>query len=297
MTITCMTRTPRMFRGRLGAMAATVLLGLSACNQLEKVDESGGDGGGTLPTDVQLAFERSCATSAACHAAGGISPTLEGAGITDLIGAPATGSAIPLLTLGDTANSYVALKMLPDDVLAGLGQTRVGSRMPLGFDYASGNADILGDTRTILAWIGGADFPGGDGGEETSDPTTGAASTDSGESETGPGAEPTFADVVSKVITPTCFCHNAAPNDAANGGLSMMAGMEYASIVGVKSNQLATMNLVTASDPDNSYLYLKVINKHLDAGGSGDVMPLGAMLSADKALIIEEWIAAGALDN
>ncbi|HEY0136015.1 MAG TPA: hypothetical protein VGB85_18140 [Nannocystis sp.] len=269
-----------------------VSLALSACNQLEKIDESGNaSGGDSIPTDVQLAFERSCGTSPACHAAGGLPPTLEGAGIGALIGAPSS-AGIPLITLGDTANSYVAIKMLPDDVLGGLGVMRMGARMPLGFDYATGSEDILADTRTILAWIGGADYPGGGTGE-TADPTD-----DGGESSSSGGAlEPTFANVESTIYATSCSCHYFAPGGPGNGELGLQMGMSYAATVGVKSKQLATMDLIKAGDPEASYLYLKTINKHLDAGGVGDKMPQGGMLSPEQLMLLEEWITAGALNN
>lgn len=282
-----MTRTPRDTR----ACVAAVLLGLSACNQLEKIDESGSaSGGDSIPTDVQLAFERSCGTSTSCHAAGGITPTLAGPGIGALIGAPST-AGIPQITLGDTANSYIAIKMFPDEVLGGLGVMRMGARMPLGFNYDSANEAVLADTRTILAWIGGADFPGGGTGE-TGDPTgTG------GESSTGEMLEPTFANVESTIYATSCSCHYFTAAGPGNGDLTLQMGMSYAATVGVKSTQLTTMDLIKAGDPDNSYLYLKTIGTHLDADGSGDQMPPGGMLTAEQLMLLEEWIAAGALDN
>jgi len=280
--------TPRLRDPR--ACVAALLLGLSACNQLEKLDENGSaSGGDSIPTDVQLAFEGSCGTSPACHAAGGVPPTLEGAGIGALIGSPSP-AGVPYITLGDTANSYIALKMLPQAVVDGLGAARMGNRMPLGFDYASGNEDVLAETRTILAWIGGADYPGGGGGtEDTGDATTTATTT-------AEPLEPTFANVQAQVF-PSCSCHNADPLDVLNGNFSMKAGMEYAAIVNIKSGQLATMDYIKPSDPDTSYLYLKVTNKHLDAGGIGDPMPPSGMLSADKVMLLEEWIAAGAMND
>lgn len=270
---------------------AVVLLALPACNQLEKIDDSNSGGGqGGLPATVQLAFERSCGT-AGCHAAGATAPTLEGAGIADLIGAPSMGSALPLITLGDTASSYIAIKMLPDDVIAGLGVTRTGSRMPLGFDYASGNAEKLADTRTILAWIGGADYS--DGGMTE---TGGAETTGGGESTAGPMLEPTFANIQSEIFAKTCSCHNA-PAGGANGNLSLQMDTAYANIFGVKSSELATLDLVKAGEPDNSYLFLKVNGTFLEAGGSGLVMPIGSMLPPDQLMLMEEWITAGALNN
>ena len=269
------------------------LLALPACNQLEKIDESGtASGGDSVPTEVQLAFEGSCGTSTSCHAAGGIPPTLEGAGIGALIGAPSS-AGIPQITLGDTANSYVAIKMLPDAVLGGLGVMRMGNRMPLGFNYDGGDEQTLANTRTILAWIGGADYPGGG---ETSDPT-GEPTGDAGESSTGDMLEPTFANVESTIYATSCSCHYFAPGGAGNGELGLQMGMSYAATVGVKSKQLTTMDLIKPGDPEASYLYLKTINKHLDAGGAGDKMPVGGMLSPEQLMLLEEWITAGALEN
>ena len=287
----CMNRMKRM--NRAYGCAAALLLALPGCNQLEKIDDSnsGGDEGG-VPAAVQLAFERSCGT-AGCHSTGATAPALEGAGIADLIGAPSTGSALPLITLGDTANSYIAIKMLPDDVIAGLGVTRTGSRMPQGFDYASGNADKLADTRTILAWIGGADYPGGGGGMTE----TGGNETTSGEESTaGPMLEPTFANVQAEIFMKACSCHNSQAMPG-NGNLSLEMATAYANLFGVKSSQLATMDLVKAGEPDKSYLFLKVNNTQIEAGGMGGVMPVGGMLTPEQLMLLEEWISAGAMDN
>jgi hypothetical protein len=268
------------------AGAAALVLTLTGCNQLEKLDASGSGGDGEVPAEVQAAFERSCGNSTACHKAGGQSPTLEGAGISGLIGTPST-SGLPLVTLGDTSNSYIAIKMLPDDVIAGLGATRVGTRMPQAFDYATGSADTLADTQVILAWIGGATFTGGGetGGESTGDPTG--------------GGEPTFTRVQDEIFKGSCSCHLAAANEPLNGNLSLLVDDAYANIVNVKSLEATTTNFITPNDPAASYLYLKVTGDFLDvAGGAPDPMPLGgAMLDADKIKLLEDWILAGAMDN
>ncbi len=260
--------------------------GLTGCNQLERVDASGVSGGGDdIPPEVRAAFERSCG-KAGCHVAGAQSPTLAGDGIGGLIGAP-SGAGVPMISLGDTANSYIALKVLPDEVLAGLGASRNGARMPLGLIDANAQEDI----QTILAWIGGADFPGGGTGGD--DETTGDAEGSS----TGGGEplEPTWANIESKIFAPTCSCH-LAPAGAGNGNLSLESGKAYANIINVKSKQATTMNLVTPMDPANSYLFLKINGEFLDApGGSGDQMPqFGTALSEDLQLLMQEWIEAGA---
>lgn len=276
--------------------SAALVLALAGCNQLEKLDATGGGGGDEVPAAVRAAFERSCGNSAACHAGGGQSPSLEGAGIAGVIGSPANGSALPLVTLGDTSNSYIAIKMLPDDVIAGLGATRTGTRMPLAFDYATGSADMLADTQIILAWIGGATFPGGGGGSETAGESTGDPS---GEMTTGGGGEPTFTRVQKEIFALSCSCHLAAPNDPLNGELDLRDTNAYANIVGVKSKDAMTTDFITPNDPTTSYLYLKVTGAFMDVpGGMPSLMPLGgAMLAADKITLLEDWILAGALDN
>lgn len=274
----------------LRGWSAALVLALTGCNQLEKLDGSAeGGGGDEVPPEVRAAFERSCGNSAACHAAGGQSPTLEGAGIGGVIGSPSNGSALPLVTLGDTANSYIAIKMLPESVIAGLGQTRTAGQMPLGFDYATGSADTLADTQVILAWIGGATFPGGGGEETTGDPTTGDPTGDT---------TPTFTRVKAEIFMASCSCHLSPPAEF-NGNLTLVDADAFASIVDVKSKQATTTNLITPSDPTASYLYLKVTGDFLDVmGGGPDLMPLGgAMLADDKIKLLEDWILAGAKDD
>lgn len=263
------------------------------CNQLEAIDESASGGGGDLPPDVVAAFERSCGNSPGCHAAGGQSPTLDATVSSMIIGGSANGSAIPLVTLGDTANSYIAIKMLPDSVISGFGATRTGSRMPLGFDPATGSPETLADTQTILAWIGGADFPGGgDTGGMTTDPTTGDPTTGD--------TTPTFTRVKDEILTPICGpCHVGAPDPVGNGGLIVVpADVAYANIVDVKSTQATTTDLVKGGEPLASYLYLKLSGDFADvAGGKAAQMPLGGMLDDAQLKLVEDWILAGAMDD
>ena len=74
----------------------------------------------------------------------------------------------------------------------------------------------------------------------------------------------------------------------------------YANIVDTASVGLPAMNLITPGEPDNSYLYLKVSLTNADIaarGGSGATMPSGGMFMPDQLALIEEWIAAGALND
>ena len=276
------------------ALLVTVGLGLGGCNQLEKIDDAGAEGGGgdEVPAAVEAAFVRSCASSPACHA-GGPAPALDG-NIGALIGAPSS-TGIPMVTIGNSAQSYIAIKMLPDDVLAGLGVTRMGARMPLGYDFGAGDPNTLADTLTILAWIGGADFgdAGGTGDEMTGGDPTGDDSTSTG----GEPLAPTFTNINDTIITPACSCHltTAMPG---NGNLDLTAGNAYANIFEKKSTQATTVNLITPGDPAASYFYLKLTGEFMMApGGTGSVMPQGGMLTDEQILLVEEWILAGAMND
>ena len=72
--------------------------------------------------------------------------------------------------------------------------------------------------------------------------------------------------------------------------LTLNDGMSAAELVGVDSTQVPGLARVTAGDLDNSYLWLKLNNIHLDGGGSGNVMPPGGMLGQDDLDKVESWI-------
>lgn len=267
-------------------LALLASLPAAACNQLEAIDDTdGGGGSGGIPTVVRDAFTASCG-KAGCHGeTGPTNPPLAGAKLDDILTGQGAGG--PYVTLGDTANSYLAIKMLPDATLNALGITRSGLRMPLDGDFTNPNLQI------ILAWMAGADFGDGGGGGGT----TGGGTDGTGGSTGGVDpAAPVFTNV-QKIFDGKCFCHNAAPDMALNGNLSLQDGMAYANIVGVKSPTVA-INLVEPGDPAQSYLYLKLDGTYDTIPGSGGMkMPQGGMLSADELALIEAWITMDALDN
>lgn len=277
-----------MMRSLAKFTGLALLLALPACNQLEAIDDGGDDGGGGggVPPEVRAAFESSCGITG-CHSPGGQTPVLAGAALDSIVGGKATQSSIPLVTLGDTANSYIAIKMLPPAVVASLGVERGGGQMPPGGGGPNPNINI------ILAWIAGAPFEGG-GGEETTGEPPGDPTETGGT--TGMPVEATLTEV-QKIFNVSCACHLSPPDAALNGNLNFAEGMAYANLVGVKSGQATMLDLVTPMDPENSYLYLKVAGGFAEAGGVGVQMPPGGMLSGDQVALIEEWITAGALDN
>jgi hypothetical protein len=263
--------------------SCAVALLLAACNQLEAVEDGGSGGGGGVPPEVRAAFEGSCGLQG-CHSAGATAPVLAGADLDNLVGSR-------YVTIGDIAASYLAVKMLPDEVVAALGVSRTGARMPQTGDFLNPNNQI------ILAWIAGASFEGG-GGTDT-DTDTGGTDTDATDTDTTTGmpAEPTFANVQSMIFDKTCSCHLAPPGPA-NGSLELTSGSAYANIFQVKSTQATGTDLIAPMDPANSYLYLKVTGMQatVPGGGAGN-MPLGGMLDESLLMLLEEWINAGALDN
>ncbi|MDC0722210.1 hypothetical protein [Nannocystis bainbridge] len=265
------------------ALATTTLL--AGCNQLEAIETggSGGSGGGGVPPAVREALEASCGKSG-CHSPGATLPILAGDEIDGILTGEING--VPLVTLGDTVNSYLAIVMLPDVLLSSLGLTRTVPRMPADNDFLNPNNQV------ILSWIAGAEFEGG------GPATTGGVDTDTdtgGTDTTGEPAEPTFANVQA-IIDASCSCHFSAAS-AANGNLSLPMGDSYAALVDVKSPSVA-LDLVEPSDPAASYLYLKLAGGFEDEGGAGTLMPppMGLMDDAKLALI-EAWIAGGALED
>lgn len=112
-----------------------------------------------------------------------------------------------------------------------------------------------------------------------------------------------YANDIAPIFTQTCDgCHL---NGVALGNLSLDNG--HADIVNVASDQVPAMNLITPSDLDNSYLWLKLTNTHSDVG-EGDVMPTDGIIATtetktdldgndveiDTLQVIQFWIENGA---
>lgn len=275
------------FRPVTSLCLALAALPLAACNQLEPIEEeTGGSNVGGIPPAVRAAFEASCGKSG-CHAPGATLPTLAGTEL-DAILTGTSSSGVPFVTIGDTAQSYIAIVMMSPEVAAMAGVDPPTLRMPL--DRNAADMAQAADLNTILAWIGGAEFPGGGGDATTGgEETTGDATGSTG----GGGMEPTFANV-QQIFNTACSCHLSPPNMALNGNLTLADGMAYDALVDVKS-PTSTLDLVEPGSPEMSYLYLKVAGGFDTApGGGGMLMPLGGMLSEDQLALIEAWIAAGA---
>lgn len=108
-------------------------------------------------------------------------------------------------------------------------------------------------------------------------------------------AEPvSFAADVEPILTQQCvMCHLPG---AAQGGHSLYPDA-WASMVGVPSGQ-SPLRLVEPGKPSQSYSYLKLTGDHLDAGGSGEIMPFpNGPLTPEEIRVIRLWIEQGAENN
>jgi len=117
--------------------------------------------------------------------------------------------------------------------------------------------------------------------------------SDRGTDPTDPGSpggdEVSYAVDVQPIFDAGCIgCHG----DGGSGGLDLRAPGSRSKLVGIASTAWPG-DLVTAGEPDQSVLYLKLIG----AGGVGDRMPQGGALGDTDTETVRRWIAEGALDN
>ena len=100
---------------------------------------------------------------------------------------------------------------------------------------------------------------------------------------------PTLASIQQNVFTPMCTaCHAGA---GAPQGLRLDAANSAASLVGVPSNEVPSIQRVAPGNPDGSYLIQKLEGN----AAIGARMPLGGpYLDAATVAVIREWISQGA---
>jgi hypothetical protein len=120
--------------------------------------------------------------------------------------------------------------------------------------------------------------------------------TDTDTVETDVGA-PTFAADVQPIFAQSCASGGCHGGPEALTGLDLSPSVAYDQLVGAPSFQVPTLNLVTAGDPDQSYLMNKLLGSAEDVGGAGDIMPPGFGLGPADIEVVRAWIAAGAPNN
>lgn len=281
-------------------IASITVLGLlsAGCTQLEKLPGSGTEA--RIPTDVQAAFDRSCAF-AGCHDAasqqGGLD--LSAAAAPAIIGGASTQSDLPLVVLGDVQGSYLALKLLPNPP--------AGGQMPLGIEPGVDNAIILG-------WIAGADLPGGggsEGGSTTDTPAESSGTTPSESGSTGSDAKlcgladvapeaPNPFDIgaaagqippdVGEALSNNCGCHEVDSTDLIMGAFPYGGGVHFSTIAEIQADYMGTLVSARMLERVESEMPNRMPPPYYCDLGDGSVIT-----DADRQLLID-WLTAGAPD-
>jgi hypothetical protein len=97
-----------------------------------------------------------------------------------------------------------------------------------------------------------------------------------------------FTDDVQSLFTKkSVACHN---DRSPGSGVSLQKGSSIANLVDVPSTELPAMMRVVPGDSASSYLAHKLLDTHLDVGGSGKKMPLSGRLKDEEIAAIISWI-------
>ena len=106
------------------------------------------------------------------------------------------------------------------------------------------------------------------------------------------GILPTLQSIQDNIFTPTCSACHSGVGAALPGSLDLTSvALSFMDLVGVASDQVPSLNRVTAADPDNSYL----IQKLEGTAAIGVQMPaFGTPLDQATIDTIRQWITDGA---
>lgn len=117
-----------------------------------------------------------------------------------------------------------------------------------------------------------------------------------GQPPTPPPPTVTLTQLQNTIFSPTCSgCHTGGGTSLPSSMNLSTAAASYAALVGVASTEQPTLQRVTASNPDTSYLVRKIEGA---PGITGGRMPLGGdRLDATLIANVRAWITAGAQNN
>lgn len=105
--------------------------------------------------------------------------------------------------------------------------------------------------------------------------------------------DPSFASDIQTIFNTSCIssgCHDTS----ASGGMVLLQGQSYSSLVNVASTQETGKTRVIPGDAANSYIVIKLEGRQT----SGGRMPLGgSALNANSIQNIKNWIDRGAKNN
>jgi hypothetical protein len=105
----------------------------------------------------------------------------------------------------------------------------------------------------------------------------------------------TLASQVQPIFTANCALSGCHAGSGAQQGMDLTAGNAYSNIVDVASREKPGYKRVDPSNPDSSYLYLKITGSNLISGAR---MPFNrGALSQSDIQTIQQWISQGAKNN
>lgn len=169
-----------------------------------------------------------------------------------------------------------------------------------GDDGEDTGAGTTGGTTMVADDGTGPGVTGSEGSTSPGDTTGGTTlgttlgmdeSSSGGESSSGEPVEEVFFPEVLAIVQAECFCHRGP---MVAGQLDLNDDVAYGSLLDVPAPQAPDVSYVSPGDPDNSYLYLKLVGEQLSVGGSGTRMPQGGVLTDDQILRVRHWILTGA---
>ncbi len=126
---------------------------------------------------------------------------------------------------------------------------------------------------------------------ESETDSEGSDSEGSEGSDSETGMEVDYDADIQPLWTANCSCHlQGMDGTMTSPYLTLNEGSSLGELVGVDSTQVPGTARVAAGDPENSYLWHKLNNTHLDIGGSGTVMPPAGALAQGDLDKVEAWI-------
>ena len=150
---------------------------------------------------------------------------------------------------------------------------------------STGGTGGSGSTGASSSTTGGGSAPTGTQGQDT-----GSGDTTVTGGETGAPVGPGFAVDIWPILDARCSCHKDSPGA---GMLRLVSDVAYVNLVGKPSLQ-APLQIVEPGSAQDSYLWHKLNDTQLEAGGYGMRMPSGGLLDPAEREQIREWIDAGA---
>ncbi len=112
---------------------------------------------------------------------------------------------------------------------------------------------------------------------------------------TAASAAASFTQVQDAIFTPSCAFSGCHAGSSPAQGMSLASGQAYDAIVNVASRERPSLDRVEPGSPEQSYLYLKVVD---DPSIAGSRMPLGGPpLPQEMVDLLRSWILSGAPNN